>query len=128
MLLYVKQKHVFNKKWTKIHKKVRDMMFKTILYLYMAIIILNRQYWYIVEKINNLFILSLEAGSKASLWWTIFQLNHSGQFYQWRKPEYPEKTPDLLQVTDKLYHIMLYRVRLNGIRTHNFKEMESNAI
>jgi hypothetical protein len=48
-------------------------MFKTILYLYiepnmMAIIILNRQYWYIVEKINNLFILSLEAGSKASLW------------------------------------------------------------
>jgi hypothetical protein len=49
-------------------KKVRDMMFKTILYLYMAIIILNRQYWYIVEKINNLFILSLETGSKASLW------------------------------------------------------------
>ena len=75
--------------------------------------------------INRTLVLNpiTKAGYRVSWLWclmplsTIFQLYRGVQFYWQRKLEYPEKTIDLSYVTDKLYHIMLYR--LSGIRTHN---------
>ena len=50
---------------------------------------------------------------------TIFQLYRGSQFYGWRKLEYPLKTTDLPQVTDKLYRVPLAMI---GIKTHNFSD------
>ena len=61
------------------------------------------------HRIYNLKSLHLRCQSPS----TIFQLYRGGQ--------YPAKTIDLPQVTDKLYHILLYEVHLamSVIRTHN---------
>jgi len=51
----------------------------------------------------------------------IFQLYHGGQFYWWRTLVTGENQRHE-QVTDKLYHTILYPVHITmgGIRTHNF--------
>jgi len=41
-----------------------------------------------------------------------FQQYHGGQFYQWKKLEYQEKTTDMMVVIDKLYNKMFYRLSL----------------
>ena len=89
---------------------------------YLQYVTNNTIFGYLINNINLLDIKGLVLG----LWCltsfsTVLQLYRGGQFYWWKKPEYLVKTSDMPHLTDKLYHIMLYRVHLvmSGNRTHN---------
>ena len=78
----------------------------------------------IFKHIKSLFVERLWLG----LWCLtplvfIFQLYRGSQFSWWWKMEHQENTTDLSQqVTDKLYHIILYRVHMSGIWTHDISD------
>jgi hypothetical protein len=81
----------------------------------------NVKFLFLFFKLTYIHVLpSFGCRSQLSFCLSLFNATYNnisviycdGQFYWWRKPEYLEKTTDLSQVTDKLYHKIVYQVHL----------------
>jgi hypothetical protein len=108
---------------------------KVMLLLFIMSVFVNGLWRYVclfvcLMVFNATFNISVISCRGQFYWWVMVMvinatfknssvINRSDEFYCWRKPT---KTTDLPQVTDKLYHLMLYRVHLAmcPIRRHSF--------
>ena len=72
----------------------------------------------ILKQLNRQISYAIFSVVELRLWCLIIvQLYRGERLFWWRKLEYPDRTTDLPQVTDKFYHIMLHRVHLIKLRT-----------